>query len=349
MAARRLKIAVTADPDIPVPPRLYGGIERIVHMLLLGLIAQGHEVTLFAHPKSDPPCKLAPYPNPGRTSKSNLINYMWHVSSKIIRGRYDLVHSFGRLAYLLPVLPLPVPKLMSYQRAVTARSVEWSERLARGTLHFTGCSRQLVGRYANNANWHVVYNGVPLAMYQFRNEVGVKAPLVFLGRIDRTKGPHVAIEVARKAGRPLVIAGNCASKGEEKEYFEQEIGPQCDGRQIKYIGPVTDAAKNELLGRAAALLFPIEWEEPFGIVMVEALACGTPVIAFPRGSVPEIIEHRVNGFLCDSVESMIKAVRNVPSIDRARCREICEKRFSDRVIVDQYERLYRKIVQLGPQ
>jgi glycosyltransferase involved in cell wall biosynthesis len=135
--------------------------------------------------------------------------------------------------------------------------------------------------------------------------------------------------------------------GEERAYFEQEVALHCDGKQIEYVGPVTDVQKNALLSQAAALLFPIEWEEPFGIVMIEALACGTPVLAFARGAVPEVIEHGANGFLCHSLEAMAEAVSCIPSLDRRYCRESYEERFSDRVIVEQYERLYRSCARGG--
>ncbi len=167
---------------------------------------------------------------------------------------------------------------------------------------------------------------------------------MFLGRVERIKGAHTAIEVARKSGRRLLIAGNRTTAGGEPEYFEREIAPHCDDRSIAYVGPVTDAEKNDLLGRAAALLFPVEWGEPFGIVMVEALACGTPVIAFRRGAVPEVVEAGTTGFLCESVGDMVEAVRGISSLDRADCRRSFEKRFSDQVIVGRYDRLYRRVV-----
>lgn len=341
---RRLRIAVTVDPEIPVPPLLYGGFERIVDMVVRGLVEQGHDVTLFAHPNSEVPCALEPYPARRSQGAADLARNMWHVSSTILRRGYDLVHNFARLAYLLPVLPLHVPKLMTYGRHITARSVLWGERLARGTLHFTGCSRHIMEPYAGRQNWHVVYHGVPRAAYEFREEVGGDAPLVFLGRVVEIKGAHLAIEVARRSGRGLLIAGNVPDFPQHRAYFEERIAPHVDGSRIRYVGPVADRQKNELLGQAAALLMPILWEEPFGIVMAEALACGTPVIGLRRGAVPEVVEDGVTGFVCKSVDEIVAAVGRLKEIDRKACRRAMEERFSDRAIVGAYVDLYWRLI-----
>ena len=338
-----MRVAITADPEIPVPPKRYGGVERIVHMLVRGLVERGYDVTLFAHPDSEVPCKLEPYPGSRSRSNSDLLRNMWHVSSKVLQRRYDLIHSFGRLAYLLPTLPTRVPKLMSYERLITARRVMWGERLARGTLHFTGCSRHLIKSFLGKDNWHVVYNGVPMATYQFREKVSEDSPLVFLGRIEEFKGPHLAIEVALRSGRRLIIAGNVPHQTKHQIFFEEKIRPHIDGDKIKYVGPVTDEQKNEVLGRAAALLMPLVGEEAFGIVMAEALACGTPVLGFNRGPIPEVVENMVNGFVCESVEEMVAAVKRIEVIERRACRRIVEEKFSDRAVVDAYERLYQRM------
>jgi glycosyltransferase involved in cell wall biosynthesis len=342
-----LRIVMTVDPEIPVPPLQYGGIERIVDMLVRGLINQGHEVHLFANPGSSVPAQIVPYR--GLRSLSicdtvmNGVQIWRHVRSL---RRVDLVHSFGRLAYLLPLMRSSIPKIQSYQRPVSKRSIRLGRALAGESLTLTACSRYCASTAgAPDMGWVIVPNGVPAETYAFRPAVEADAPLVFLGRVERIKGAHTAIEVARRADRRLLIAGNRAPDGSEREYFEREIVPRCDGRDIRYIGPVTDVEKNELLGKAAALLFPVEWGEPFGIVMVEALACGTPVIAFGRGAVPEVVEDGATGFLCDSVPEMMEAVRRIPSLERGRCREAYEGRFSDRVIVKQYELLYRTVVE----
>ena len=342
-----LRIAITTDPEIPVPPTHYGGIERIVDLLVRGLVKRGHDVTLFAHRDSDVPCTIVPYPGLESQSKRDLLFNMWTVSSKVLRQPYDLVHSFGRLAYLLLMLPLRMPKLMSYQRPASPRSVSWGERLARGTLNFSVPSRFLLGSFAGRANWYVVHNGVPIATYDFRDQVDDGAPLMFLGKVEDIKGPHLAIEVALRSGRSLVIAGNVPDGPQHRAFFDEKISPHVDGKMIQYVGPVTDVQKNDLLGGAAAFLMPVLWDEGFGIVMAEALACGTPIIGLNRGAMPEVVEDGVNGFLCESVDEMVAAVGRIQSIDRRACRRVAELKFSDQAIVDAYEELYRKVLDNG--
>jgi len=339
-----MRIAVTVDPEIPVPPKLYGGIERVVHMLVRNLVARGHDVTLFAHRDSQVPCRLLSYPAERSAGATNIIRNLRHVTRELRKGDYDLVHSFGRLVYLLPVLPMRLPKIMSYQRTISPRSIVAGELLARGNLHFTACGRHMISRWGGDTRWHVVYNGVPIDAYSPIYDVSADAPLAYLGRIEPIKGVHLAIEVAQRSGRRLRIAGNVAP--EHQGYFQQEIQPHLDDN-IEYIGPVDDRGKNELLGSSAALLMPILWEEPFGIVMAEALACGTPVIGLRRGSVPEIVQDGVNGFVCGSAEEMAAAVARISAIDRRRCRAGCEERFSDHAITDAYLDLYSAVIESG--
>jgi glycosyltransferase involved in cell wall biosynthesis len=176
--------------------------------------------------------------------------------------------------------------------------------------------------------------------FDFQETVPDEAPLVFLGRIAPVKGTHRAVRVAQKTGRRLVIAGNVPDDPNGQTYFEDEVEPHVDGDQIRYVGPVDDEEKNELLGRSAAFLMPIDWEEPFGIVMAEAMACGTPVIGTRRGSVPEVVTEGETGFVCDSVDEMASAVERISSLDRTACRRRCETHFSARAIVDAYLNLY---------
>jgi glycosyltransferase involved in cell wall biosynthesis len=316
----------------------------MVDMLVRGLAERGHKVTLFAHPDSDVPCQLVPYACLQNQSRSDTLRNMRQVSAYILRLKPDVVHSFGRLAYLMPILPLSIPKLMSYQREISLRSIKLGDTLSRGTLHYAGCSGQQIARFSSRKNWHVVYNGAPLDVYECQSTVRDDAPLVFLGRVQEIKGAHLAIEVAKRSGRSLIIAGNVPDdKPEHQKYFDEQILPHLDGKQIQYVGPVNDAEKNQLLGSAAAFLMPILWEEPFGIVMAEALACGTPVIGLRRGSVPEVVQDGVNGFVCGTMDEMVAAVSCIRELNRAECRHIMKKKFSDRAMVDAYERIYRSI------
>ncbi|WP_420457539.1 glycosyltransferase family 4 protein [Rubrivirga sp.] len=325
---------------IPVPPVLYGGIERIIDMLARGLEDRGHRVTLFAHRDSDTAGRLVPYAGERPGHPVDVARNTLSIS-RLLATRPDVVHSFGRLATLLPLLPTAIPKVMSYQREPTLSQVRRAARLARrGTLAFTGCAEHIAAQMRPVAPSYAVFNGVPLDTYTFRDRVEDDAPLVFLGRVERIKGAHTAIDVAEKSGRRLVIAGNVS----DDAYFDAEVRPRLSDR-IEYVGPVDDVQKNELLGGALAFLMPIEWEEPFGIVMAEALACGTPVVGTPRGSVPEVVLDGVTGFIRPTVAGLAQAVGQVAGLDRAACRADCEARFSDRAIVDAYEALYRERVQ----
>ncbi len=338
-----MRIAITVDPYIPVPPTLYGGIERVVALAVRGLVARGHDVTLFAHPDSRARVPLVPYGAPPHDSTWNRMTELWQLGSALTRRRrdFDVVFSWGRLAALLPILPYRrLPKIQRYCRnLVPWRSVQMAVRLAGDSISFAGASASVydeLPRYGERGgSWHTMYDAIDPSTYTFVPAVPSDAPLAFLGRLERIKGAHAAIAIAKRTGRRLVLAGNRATEGAEAAYFEQDILPHIDGRAISYLGPVDDEAKNRLLGSSAALLFPIEWKEAFGIVMAEALACGTPVIAFPCGSVPEVVVDGVNGFVCADVAAAADAVSRVPTLDRARVRADCESRFSDRVLVDR--------------
>jgi glycosyltransferase involved in cell wall biosynthesis len=338
-----VKILLTADPELPVPPTHYGGIERIVHLLVEGLVSRGHDVTLIAHAQSRTQAKLLCYTpsNPG--SLVGLVSDSVLVSRTIAFGAFDVVHSHSRLAYMTPVLGLRVPKLMSYQRKVTPRSISWARRLAGSTIEFSAVSHAMIAEVQHLVPWHVVYNGVSMNTYSLRSQVERNAPLVFLGRIEPTKGAHLAIEIAQRSKTPLVIAGNVPS--EHQEYFQTQIAPHLDGVSISYIGPVNDAEKNSLLGSAKAFLMPILWDEPFGIVMAEALACGTPVIGLKRGSVPEVVADGVTGFVCSDVNEMVQGVGRVDELDRAACRARAEAMFSEDTVVDGFLDIYRHLVE----
>lgn len=344
MTGRLLRIALTADPELPVPPLLYGGIERIIDMLAQGLARRGHAVTLFAHPDSKTAGRLVPWPGPTSDSPADGLRNAGTLARHVIGGGFDLVHSFSRIAYLLPLLPLGLPKIMTYQRAISPRSVRLGHRLSRGTLQFTAISDWMMRDVAQIGQWSMVPNGVPLETYTFRAEVAPDAPFVFLGRIEEIKGPHLAIELARQCGRKLIIAGNIPY--EKRAWVDAMVMPQVDGDRVCYIGPVNDAQKNELLGRAAALLMPILWDEPFGIVMAEALACGTPVLGLRRGAVPEVVDDGVTGFVCDTLDELVTAAAALPGLDRAACRRAVEERYSEAAVVDGYEAVYRRAIQL---
>jgi len=337
-----MRIALTADPELPVPPKHYGGIERIVDMLARGLVARGHDVTLFAHPESASAGRLIPWPGASSLSAADTLRNATTLAKWVMGNHVDIVHSFSRIAYLAPILPFGLPKVMTYQRAISPRSVRFGHTLSHGTLAFTAISEWMMLHVKHVGRWTMIPNGVPLDTYTFRPSVPPDAPLVFLGRIEEIKGPHLAIEIARRAGRRLIIAGNIPE--EKRDWVRAQILPQVDGDRVRYIGAVDDKQKNDLLGNAAAFLMPILWDEPFGIVMAEAMACGTPVLGLSRGSVPEVVQHGVTGFVERDIDDLVAAASRLASLDRRASRARVEARFSDEVVVDAYEALYKALI-----
>jgi glycosyltransferase involved in cell wall biosynthesis len=346
-----MRILLLMDPLIPVPPKHYGGIERVIADLADALVDRGHQVTLWAGPGSATRATLETFGNEGEWTRWSNIRNTTAVSARFIRddGRFDVIHNFGRLAYLSIVFPWDVPKVQTYMRTINPDNMRKAARLGAKRMHFTAVSAAIRDTGSpGGGEWSVIYNCADPARYTFRADTdSTTAPLVFLGRLDRCKGPHTAIDVARRLNRRLIIAGNISPVPEEQKFFETEVAPRIDGSLVNYIGPVDDVQKNALLGGAAAMLMPIEWEEPFPVVLPESLLCGTPVIAFRRGGVPEGIDEGRTGFTCDTIDEMCAAVGRLPAIDRAACRTEAERRFSGKAITDEYEALYRRMAGRG--
>jgi glycosyltransferase involved in cell wall biosynthesis len=341
-----MRILITVDPEIPVPPHIYGGIERIVDGLARALVIRGHEIGLVAHPLSK--CNVNSFfPWSGQCSRKAIdsLRNMGVLRAAKAVFQPDVLHSFSRILYMLPLVRSSLPKIMSFQREPSPRTVFLGATLFRGSLSFTGTSDYISSQgRRGGGEWRTLYNFVDTDFYQFEPKVGPDAPLVFLSRVERIKGAHTAIAVARRTGRRLIIAGNHATSGREFDYWTHEIAPHLSGN-IEYIGPVDDQQKNALLGQAAALVVPIEWNEPFGIVFAEALACGTPVISCPHGALPEIVRKGVDGFLVTNIEDACKAVASIDKIDRRNCRKRVEDCFSATVVSAQYEQLYKERVE----
>jgi glycosyltransferase involved in cell wall biosynthesis len=342
-----MRLLLTADPEIEVPPRLYGGIERIVDVLVRRLRAAGHVVGLVARPGSACPAD-APFAWPGLSSLSRRdtvanTHFLW----KTVRAfQPDLVHSFSRVAYLLPLLRGRIPLVMSYQREPTQRTSGLAVKLAKpGVITFTGCSEYIArrGRPAGG-EWYGIPNFADTEALSFVPSVAADAPLVFLSRVEEIKGAHWAIEIARRTGRRLIIAGNHSTGSDpEGEFWRCRIAPEIGKGGVEYVGPVDDVQKNALLGQARAMLVPIQWNEPFGIVFAESLACGTPVISCPRGALPEIVRPGLDGFLINSIEEGCEAVARVGALDRAACRRHAEEHFSPGAVVARYLDLYARV------
>jgi glycosyltransferase involved in cell wall biosynthesis len=339
-----LRILLTADPFIPVPPTGYGGIERIVDGLARSYRTRKHTVGLAAHPAST--CAAdAFFPWPDVGPEAGILRNTLALLRATRRFRPDVVHSFSRLAYLLPILSSPLAKVMSYQRHTGGRHITWSSRLAGRSLRFTGCSEYIcaMGRTAGGS-WTAVPNFVELERLTFVPRVAPDAPLLFLSRIESIKGPDIAIEIARRSGRRLILAGNRVEAGPERVFFDTQIASRIGRDGVEWVGEVDDVRKNQLLGSAAALVVPIQWDEPFGIVFVEALAAGTPVITCARGATPEIVDPGRTGFFVTDAEGGAAAVERLDQINRFACHRTAEARFSREACAERYLEIYREMI-----
>jgi glycosyltransferase involved in cell wall biosynthesis len=340
-----MRILLLMDPSIPVPPIHYGGIERVIADIANKYAEMGHEVTLVAGPNSKSPGRLIEY---GKNEDIQSIKIDYSLLGKVARilykeiGSHDVIHNFGRLAWLFPIAWSRIRKVQTYMRYITPSNISGLNRMRVRNLTYTAVSDAIVktGK-PGGGDWKTVYNCAPISQFTFNPVVNTNdAPLVFLGRLERCKGAHSAIKAAKLTGRKLIIAGNISPLKEEQEYFEKELKPQFDGDQIKYIGVVNNVQKNELLGQAAAMLLPIEWYEPFPVVLPESFACGTPIIAFRNGGVPEGIRHGETGFLCDTPEEMASFIKQLGSISRTECRTEAEEKYSDHRIALDYLNIY---------
>ena len=332
------------DPGILVPPVDYGGHERLIYMFAREYLRLGHEVHLLVTNGSVVEgCTVHGYGKIGFPPKK------WDALMAIPwagwflwknRNKFDLIHNFGRLAYLLPVLHHTIKKIMTYGREINQRNVKWVNKLPINNFIFSGCSNDLVSRGSVAGQWKTVYNAIDFSKYTLVENVPSDAPLMFLGRIERVKGCHTAIKVALETGNKLLIGGNISPLADEKKYFEDEIRPYIDDKQIIFLGPLDDEQKNKYLGQSKALLFPIEWSEPFGIVMIEAMACGTPVLAFKRGSVQEVIENGVTGYILDNTDEMKMHLSNLSSFNRNFCRSFAMDKYDVSKITSNYLSLF---------
>lgn len=331
------------DPGISVPPEQYGGHERLVYLFAEEYIKLGHDVTLLAGPNSYCSGRTVTYGindlNRSKIQRTKEVFFVWRYLTRN-KNEFDLIHNFGRLILLLPVVNASVKKIMTYGRPVTVSGIRTITAFPNRNLIFTACSNYCVGTGNVAGKWKTVYNTIDFSTYQLNTTPAADAPLMFLGRLDKIKGVHTAINIAKACNNTLIIAGNIPTTPDNYKYFKTDIEPLIDNEQIIYVGPLNDTEKNYHLQKAKALLFPIEWDEPFGMVMIEAMACGTPVIAFNRGSVPEVVTPGITGLIVSSEAEMLKALDEIPKIDRAQCRRMAKKKFDVKLIAEQYLNLF---------
>ncbi len=340
-----MRIAQVAPLWERVPPPAYGGIELVVALLTDELVRRGHEVTLFASGDSISLAKLkSVHPQALRLDSSVKecgIYEMLQLSRVYEQAsEFDIIHSHMGCAALPYANLVKTPtvhtlhgiftpdneKMFSHARRQPYVSISNSQREPRLNLNCVA----------------TVYNGIDLNTYEFYPQPQDPPYLAFLGRISPEKGTHLAIEIAKRSGWHLKMAGKVDVV--DVQYFEQEIKPHIDGKQIEYLGEASHSQKNALMGGAVATLFPITWREPFGLVMVESMAAGTPVIAMELGSTSEVIAHGKTGFLVHSVEEFVETIARVDQLDRQACREHVLNNFSVQRMADGYEAVYQQIL-----
>ena len=346
-----MRIAQIAPLCEAVPPRLYGGTERIVAYLTDALVAAGHEVTLFAAADARTHATLVPSrdqairldPEPLKSDLAAHLSMLHEVRRR--KDEFDVLHFHVDLMHFPLFEDCPERTLTTLHGRLDLKDLPDTYRR---WPHFPLVSiSEHQRRPLRFAHWAgTVHHGLPETLYPFTAQPRGDY-LAFLGRISPEKRPDRAIAIARRAGMPLKIAAKVDAA--DRAYFHDEIKPLLrDNPHVEFVGEIGDREKPDFLGNAAALLFPIDWPEPFGLVMIEAMACGTPVVAWNCGSVPEVVDDGVTGRVVDSEDAAVAAVREVIAYDRKRIRETFERRFSAHTMAANYEALYRRIRREPP-
>ena len=339
-----MRIAQVAPLFESVPPKYYGGTERVVSYLTEELVRQGHDVTLFASGDSVTKARLVTGCQRSLRLDKHCIDKMAHQTVMLERvfqraTEFDIVH------FHVDYLHFPLSRRQPITHVTTLHGrldipdlvPLYQEFRDMPVISISNAQREPLPW----ANWQAtVYHGLPTDLYRFRPEAG--SYLAFVGRISPEKRVDRAIEIAKRVQIPLKIAAKVDPV--DKRYFKREIKPLLCESLVEFIGEIGEGEKDEFLGNAYALLLPIDWPEPFGLVMVEALACGTPVIAYRDGAVPEVIEEGHTGFIVEGLEDAVEAVRRVPELSRRRCREVFEKRFTATRMAHDYVRVFERLI-----
>jgi glycosyltransferase involved in cell wall biosynthesis len=336
----RMKIAQVAPLWESVPPVLYGGTERIVSFITEELVRQGHEVTLFASGDSTTQARLVPMCAEALRTSKVVMNYEAPLTAMIEKvfgsaTEFDLIHSH------LEFIPFPLARHCRTPMLTTLHARLDQPELVPVFRKFANLPLVSVSDAQREplpwANWQAtIHPGLPKTLYTPQYNQG--RYLVFLGRVAPEKGLDRAIEIAKRVEMPLRIAAKIDSQ--QVEYYRAVIEPLLDHPLIEFVGEVTDIEKDDLLGNAYALLAPYAWPEQFGLALIEALACGTPIIGSRCGAIPEIVDHGVTGFLCDSLDEMTHSIRHVSLLERSRCRQNFERRFSSERMAREYVTVY---------
>jgi len=340
-----MRIAQVTPLWYAVPPYTYGGSELIVSMLTEELIRRGHEVTLFATGDAKTAGRLMPIWPKGLVKANLATPFAAHFAVQALlykellekQNDFDIIHDHSE-EYGTPFTPFLKPPIVStLHNPLTEERIILYKKFP--NINYVAISKNQKRSGPGINIVKTIYHGIPIEKYDFNPKP--KNYLFWLSSIQPDKGTAAAIEIAKMAGENLIISGPIHSHN--ADYFEYRIKPLIDGKQIQFVGEADFEKKVELFKNAKALLFPIRRQEPFGLVVIESMACGTPVIAFKEGSMPELIEHGKTGFLVNSTEEAVRALKRVKKISRSYCREYAKKNFPLKKMVNRYERLYKKI------
>ncbi|MFL5661282.1 MAG: glycosyltransferase family 4 protein [Ktedonobacteraceae bacterium] len=364
-----MRIAQIAPPWITIPPKNYGGTESVLSTLVEEQVAQGHDVTLFAPGDAKTSAKLVSFFPQSLiqqgipwTMHLKAFYHLYKALEQVREQEFDIVHthlSSGADMYNFPLtaaLAMPHVTTLHSHFPFDHASGGWVGDADRYYMDWAPSVPMVAISESARAQEKlplnfvgVVYNGVDMSQFHSRHKKRGDF-FVWLGRFAREKGAHLAIEAAKRVGVPIVLAGTIDRyQQDSRRYFHEEIEPQIDNEKVKYIGPVNMKQKLNLLSRAQGFLNPIEWEEPFGMVMIEAMALGCPVISFARGAAPEIVVHGTTGFLVRNVDEMVQSIPKIDEIDRETTRLHVERNFSARVMAEKYTQVYEKVIAMSKE
>jgi glycosyltransferase involved in cell wall biosynthesis len=334
-----MRVAIVAPPWFEVPPRNYGGIERICHSLAEGLVARGHEVTVFgAGPAHTSATFIALFSKPlvGLGTPEQPLQdarYGARLTRALERLAVDIVHDHSLIGPIVGLQQVQRPTVLTAHGPATGVVGEYYRDVALPLVAISKSQR----RAAPDLPWiATVPNGIEVKAFPFRPEK--EARVVFLGRMSPEKGAHIALDVCRRAGVPLHLAGKCTEPN-EIAYFDSDIAPRL-GQDAHWVGELSTVPRNELLASAQCLLVPTQWDEPFGMATVEALACGTPVVTLDRGAASELVHHGRTGWVCQDEAELAEAVAGAVALDPFACRDDAQRRFDTSRMVAGYERVY---------
>lgn len=335
-----MRILQIVNPVIPFPPSTIGGTERIVQYLVDELIKEGHQLTIMGHNDSKVPNGVKFIPIGTYSDQKKTTKKVW---KHLMLNSYDVIHNHGRLIYFLPKIWSSVRKIHTFHMAeLETNSFLRFFKLRPENLTFSPCGKWIQEKSMHlGGNWQFVNNGLPDELYSFDNKVlDSDAPLIIICRMGKNKGVLDAIKLAKATNRKLIIAGKVGDYAHEIVWFENQVLADCDGDRIKFIGPVDDKEKNVLLNQAVALLIPAIDSEAFNTTMLEANACGCPVISYNKFCFKEYIINGKNGFTGEKFEDLVDAVNRLEEISRAECRLFFESCYTSKHMATNYLKLY---------